>query len=182
MNLPLKHMTAEEFAAWAERQDLGRFELLDGVVVQMNAEMLVHARVKSRVARALETALAHRGLEGEVYGDGMALRIADRLVHEPDAMVRLGTLLPGETVLITDPVIVVEVLSPSTGPIDTSVKLVNYFKVQSVQHYLIVNATKELVLHYSRGADGQPNMSVIEDGLITLDPPGLTIRHADLFG
>jgi Uma2 family endonuclease len=34
MNLPLKHMTAEEFAAWAEAQELGRYELIDGVVVK----------------------------------------------------------------------------------------------------------------------------------------------------
>jgi Uma2 family endonuclease len=36
MNLPFKKMTAEEFATWAEAQEQGRFELIDGVVVPMN--------------------------------------------------------------------------------------------------------------------------------------------------
>lgn len=30
MNLPLKQMTAEEFVAWAMRQETGRYELIDG--------------------------------------------------------------------------------------------------------------------------------------------------------
>jgi Uma2 family endonuclease len=182
MNLPLKHMTAEEFAAWAERQPLGRFELIDGVVVQMNSETSRHAIVKLNVAIALRTALAASGLVGQVFGDGMAVKIAGRTVHEPDSLLRLGPPLADETILVLDPVIVVEVLSPSTGPVDTGTKLVNYFKVPSIAHYLVVNTKKQVVLHYFRGANGQPELTVIEAGDVALDPPGLTIKLADLFG
>ncbi len=182
MNLPLKHMTAEEFAAWAERQPLGRFELLDGVVVQMNSEQASHARAKFRVAKALEAALSESGLSGEVFGDGMAVKIADRTVHEPDSLLRLGLPLADETILVLDPVIVVKVLSPSTGPVDTGTKLVNYFKVPSIAHYLVVNTKKHVVLHYFRGTGGQPELKVIEAGSIVLNPPGVTLQLADLFG
>ena len=59
MNVPhLKRMTADEFVLWAERQETGRYELIDGMVVQMNAERLVHVRVKFGLAVALHDALS----------------------------------------------------------------------------------------------------------------------------
>lgn len=183
MNIPnLKRMTAEDYALWAKRQETGRFELIDGMVVQMNAERSDHAQIKLNIAMALKQSLKSSGIAGTVYGDGMAVRISERIVHEPDAMVRLGTRLPGHAVFVTDPVIVVEVLSPSTGPIDTGHKLTNYFLLDTVQHYLIVDTTKQLVLHYIRGADRLPNMrSPVSAGEVVLDPPGLSISIAEIF-
>ena len=178
----LNRMTAEEFVAWAMHQELGRFELIDGVVVQMNPERLVHADVKLNLAIALRAAFRLAGLEGKVLGDGMAVRIDETTVHEPDALVRCGASLPDDTTILTDPVIVCEVLSPSTGPVDTGLKLLNYFTLPSVQHYLVVNTTKRTVLHYARGPDGQPTLRTVSEGDLRLDPPGLTIAVADLFG
>jgi Uma2 family endonuclease len=183
MNVPnLKRMTAEDYAQWATRQDTGRFELIDGIVVQMNAERADHAQVKLNVAIALRQLLKASSIAGQVFGDGMAVRIADRVVHEPDAMLRLGPRLPGDTILVTDPVIVVEVLSPSTGPVDTGRKLTNYFMLDTVQHYLVVDTAKRLVLHYVRGEDGQPIMRApISAGDVVLDPPGSSISIAEIF-
>jgi Uma2 family endonuclease len=183
MNVPhLKRMTADEFVAWAERQARGRYELIDGMVVQMNPERLVHADVKLNLAVALRAAFKLAGLEGHVLGDGMAVRINETTVHEPDALVRCGAPLPDDTIILTDPIIVAEVLSPSTGPVDTGVKLLNYFTVPSVQHYLVVNTAKRTVLHYARGPDGQPTLRTVSDGDLRLDPPGLTISIAEIFG
>ena len=176
-----KRMTAEEFALWAERQELCRYELIDGIVIQMNAERLVHARVKHRITVVLEASLKKSGIIGEVYPDGIAVRISDKIVHEPDALLRLGPSLPDNTILILDPLVVVEVLSPSTGPVDTSTKLANYFTVPNLAHYLVVNTTKRIVSHYTRGVDGQPVMKTVSAGEITLDPPGLTLRIDEFF-
>jgi Uma2 family endonuclease len=177
----LNRMTADEFVAWAMRQESGRYELVDGMVVQMNPERLVHARVKLKLAMALRAAFDRAGLQGDVLGDGMAVRINEATVHEPDALVRCGAPLPDDTTIITDPIIVAEVLSPSTGPVDTGLKLLNYFSVESVKHYLVVNTSKRTVLHYARGRDGQPTLQTVGEGALRLDPPGLTIKIADLF-
>jgi Uma2 family endonuclease len=181
MNEPLKRMTAEEFATWAEAQDQGRFELIDGVVVEMNSEQYVHARVKGNIVFLLRIALRNIGIIGDVLGDGMAVRISDRIVHEPDALLRLGPRLPKTQVLIEDPVIVVEVVSPRSGPVDTSTKLVNYMSLPSVMHYLVVRTNEEIVLHYSRGTDGEPTLKTHHNGAFSLDPPGLTIQVAEIF-
>jgi Uma2 family endonuclease len=182
MNKPLERMTADEFVSWAMTQELGRFELIDGLVVKMNSEQSIHARVKLNVAIALRDALRRSGARGEVFGDGMAVRINETTVHEPDALVRLGDPLSDEAVLITDPVIVVEVLSPSTGPVDTSTKLANYFSVPSVLHYLVFNTKKRLALHYFRDEAGRPQMRTVTDGGILLTPPGISIALSEIFG
>jgi Uma2 family endonuclease len=183
MNVPhLMRMSADEFVLWAERQERGRYELIDGMVVQMNAEQAIHGRVKLNLAIALRAAFKGADLEGDVFGDGMAVRIYETTVHEPDAQVRCGPPVADNTTIITDPIIVCEVLSPSTGPVDTGLKLLYYFSVPSVRHYLVVNTSKRVVLHYARGSDGQPTLHTVSEGDLRLDPPGLTIAVADLFG
>ena len=54
-----KPMTSDEFIAWAmEQPDGERYELVAGEVVAMSPERLSHARVKHRIARLLEDAIA----------------------------------------------------------------------------------------------------------------------------
>ena len=68
---------------------------------------------------ALRAGIAARGLACEAMTDGVAVRIDDRTVYEPDALVRCGERTPGEAVTITDPMIVVEVVSPSSAALDS---------------------------------------------------------------
>ena len=71
-----------------------------------------------------------------------------------------------------DPLIVVEVLSPSTSATDRSEKLEKYFRLPSVQHYLIVWADRRRVVHHRRDG-GSVATSVHTEGTIALDPPGM---------
>ena len=83
---------------------------------------------------------------------------------------------------IPDPVIVVEVLSPSSKHMDTSAKLIGYFKLPSVCHYLFVDPDARRVTHHRRTASGTVVADTLTSGIIRLDPPGLTIEVPDLFG
>jgi Uma2 family endonuclease len=75
---------------------------------------------------------------------------------------------------------VVEVLSPGTQSVDLADKLADYFRVPSVQHYLVVRATRREVIHHRRmGADILTQ--VINLGSIALDPPRIAINVADLY-
>jgi Uma2 family endonuclease len=95
-------------------QPSGRFELSGGEIVAMSPERLSHTRVKTDTLIALRAAVAAKGLDCEATGDGVSVQIDDRTVYEPDASVRCGPKAPGEAVKIDDPVIVVEVVSPSS--------------------------------------------------------------------
>ena len=80
-----------------------------------------------------------------------------------------------------NPVIVVEVSSPSTRKIDTTLKLAGYFRLASVEHYLIVDPNGPPVIHHQRQADDPILTRLIGDGTVRLDPPGIEIALADVF-
>ena len=169
-------MTAAAFMAWQEAQASGRrYELLDGIVYEMLAERLVHARVKSRVHALLERQIAAGGLMCEAIPDGMAVKIDAQTVFEPDALVRCGSPLPGDTLLIDDPVIVIEVVSPTSQRIDILRKFARYFLNPFIIHYLIIIPAEKSAIHHRRLPDGQIVSLPNETGLIKLDPPGLVL-------
>jgi Uma2 family endonuclease len=176
-------MTAAEFIAWAmEQPDGARYELVAGEVVGMAPERASHSRVKKRVARLLDDAIENAGLECEAFTDGMAVQVSADTAYEPDALVRCGPPVPDDTVEISDPVVVVEVLSPSTRARDAGAKLADYFLLPSVRHYLIVDTKKRTVIHHARAGGGAEIATrIVRDGALRLDPPGVALDVAELF-
>ena len=107
MTTRLPRMAADEFIAWAmERTDRGRCELEGGEVVEVAPERLAHARVKAQAHRSLADAIKREGLPCEAVPDGVAVQVSADTVYDPDALVRCGPRLPGDTVRILDPVVV----------------------------------------------------------------------------
>jgi Uma2 family endonuclease len=176
-----KLMTVDEFLVWSETQD-GRWELYNGVPYAMAPERSRHATVKFKVQRALDDAIRNSGLPCHMLPDGMTVRVSKTSAHEPDALVYCGPELPGDEVEVPNPVIVVEVSSPSTRKIDATLKLAGYFSLPSVHHYLIIDPAQPLVVHHQRQAGGTILTRIISGGDITLDPPGLTVKIADFYG
>ena len=127
-------MTAEAFTAWyAEQPDGRRYELFNGRVYEMQGERLAHAEAKMRVAETFRSQIRSKKLPCQGYGDGIGVRADGENIFEPDAMVRCGPRLPGDTTIIPDPIIVVEVLSPTTRHVDLMRKFTGYFSyVQKV--------------------------------------------------
>ena len=174
-----QHMDAGTFALWSEAAD-SRYELLDGTVHAMGSERAMHARAKNAVLRQLERAIAAAGLSCEAFPDGMAVKVDETNVFEPDVTVRCGASLPGETIIIEDPVIVVEVASPSTQRIDVFVKLSRYFRNPHIQHYLIVVPASRVVVHHRRAGD-RIEAASHDSGVVALDPPGLALDVSKIF-
>jgi Uma2 family endonuclease len=174
-------MTVDEYLAWAEGQP-GRYELVDGVVYAMSPEGAGHSKMKFAVQTALAAAIRARRLPCHMLPDGMTVRIDRATAYEPDALVYCGEELAATTVLVPNPVIVVEVLSPSTRHIDLSVKLTGYFKIASVAHYLIVDPLKPSIVHHARGNNDTILTRIVTAGPITLDPPGLEVSVTDIYG
>jgi Uma2 family endonuclease len=169
-------MTSDAFIAWAMEQPEGcRYELLAGRVVAMAPERSAHALTKANVWRRLTEAIERDALLCIVYPDGMAVVIDETTTYEPDALVRCGPPVPPDTVKLTDPVIVVEVLSPSTRARDHGDKLIDYFRLPSVSHYLIVRTEDFAIIHHARNPDGTILTRIVRDGVLRLDPPGLMV-------
>ena len=171
-------MTSDEFIAWAMERPRGeRYELVAGEIVAMAPERSSHALTKGLVFRRLAEALEVAELPCTAYPDGMAVEVDAATTYEPDALVRCGAPLPDDAVKVTDPVIIVEVLSPSTRARDSGAKLEDYFRLPSVRHYLIVKTENRTVIHHERDAAGRIATRIIRDGPIVLDPPGITLHN-----
>lgn len=173
-------MTVDEFLAWAEGKP-GKYELFGGVVQQMSPEMAEHVLVKGAVWGALKAAIASAKLPCRAYSDGMTVRIDESRAFVPDALVHGSRVILRKTVEIRDPLIVVEVLSPSTASRDVATKLAGYFTLPSIHHYLIVDVEETSVVHHRRGSANVVETSVVKDGELVLDPPGLHLNVADFF-
>ncbi len=169
-------MTADEFLAWANDQPEGEhYELIAGEVVAMAPERSSHALAKATVWRRLAEAVEAAGLPCDVYPDGMAVAVDATTVYEPDVLLRCGPRVPDDTVRLNDPVVVVEVLSPSTRSRVSGSKLIDYFRLPSVRHYLIVRTDDRAIIHHARGDNGTILTRIVRDEPLRLDPPGLTV-------
>jgi Uma2 family endonuclease len=178
-------MNVEEFLAWSERQPAeDRYELVDGEVVPMSPERYRHSLVKTDAVVALHAAVKAAGVPCKVLADGPGVVINDHTTRIPDASVqcRGGLKQDPEALVLVAPLIVLEVVSPSTERDDLGDKLVEYLSVPSIHHYLIVLPKKRAVAHHKRNDQGEWSIAIRLDGDIVLDPPGIKVAVADLIG
>ena len=117
----------------------------------------------------------------EALVDGKAVRVDDDTVFEPDALVRCGQPVSDHAVVITDLIIVVEVILPSTQRVDSLLKLTRYFRNRATVHYLIVMPDQRSVVHHTRGADEWIEMAIHSTGRLDFVPPGLSDEIDALF-
>ncbi len=61
-------------------------------------------------------------------------------------------------------------------------KLAGYFQLPSVAHYLVVDLVQRLILHHARAAGDTILTRIVREGAIALDPPGLELALADVYG
>jgi Uma2 family endonuclease len=116
-----------------------------------------------------------------VFSDGMTIEVGES-DYEPDAVLRCGQPLSGDAIAVPDPVVIVEVLSPSTSGIDRGVKLRDYFTVPSLRHYLIVWPETSRIVRHSRLPEGGIATEVFTAGELRLNPPGITLAVEDFYG
>lgn len=169
-----ERMTASEFLAWAPQQP-ERWELFDGIPIAMAPERVIHGDTKYRVARAFDDAITKTRMPCRFVLDSAMVRIDTTNSYQPDVLVYCGDPVSGDALVVPNPVIVVEVRSPSNAMTDLRDRLQGYFRVSSVQHYLIVDPDKRLTIHHARGSDDIVSTRIINDVAIILDPPGLTL-------
>lgn len=177
---PCRRMTRAEYRAWSERQPRGRFERVGGVVVAMAPERVEHNDRKMLAWLALRRAVREAGVPCHVNGDGMTIEIGDS-DYEPDAVLYCGDRLPHGSTSVPNPLVIVEVLSPSTSATDRAWKLREYFRMASVRHYLIVWADRRQIVHHRRDDGGEIATAMATAGEIRLAPPGIAITVEEIY-
>ncbi len=152
---PSLPVTIADFDAFLSAQgDDARYELVDGEIVMMSNPTETHEQIASNVGAPLKLAMDARACR--TYIGGMRLqRSADMRTTDmprPDVVVRCGAA--GAGTFITDPLVVVEVLSPSTIDIDRGRKLEFYKSLPTLRHIALVYQDQMRVEHYRRSETG----------------------------
>ena len=173
-------LSSDEFIDWALRQQSGRYELVAGRVVAMAPERARHNLAKAQVWLALSRAVKDAGLPCTVFTDGMTVVIDKYHAREPGAAIQCSHEISPDALTLHAPVVVVEVVSPSSERDDTGDKLVEYFSVASIRHYLIVNPEKRVVVHHRGDNEDIRTRIVGEHGELQIDPPGFVVAVRDL--
>ena len=142
------------FDAWLDKQAEPRlFELVDGAVVMIANPTETHNQIASNLHLWLKLAADAHGCRA--YMSDMRVQRSDSLDEinksRPDVVVRCGPNT-GKT-FVTDPVIVVEVLSPSTMDIDRGLKPDFYKSLPTLQHIVLAYQDQMRVERYRRDGD-----------------------------
>ena len=174
-------LTVEDYLVWATSRP-GRYELVNGRPIKMSPETTGHIKVKSYAWLALLEAVQQSEQNLIAVGDGATVKITSNTAFEPGALVYAGPELPGSEMIVPAPIIVVEVISPTSGSRDSGSKLRGYFQVPSVLHYLIVDPEDETLVHHRRGENSDVlTRTVDRDATLVLEPHGLKIDVSRFF-
>ena len=179
MNLAMrKPMTLAEFLEWEERQPL-RYEF-DGVgPVAMTGGTAGHADIQRNLAIAVGGRLS--GKPCRFYGSDLKFQVAEGHVRYPDGMVVCSPVDRTATVLY-DPVVVFEVLSPSTAGNDRSVKAREYQATPSVQRYVMLEQDGVGATVYARSGDAWTHEILVADSILALPEIGVSLPLTELYG
>lgn len=149
------HVTPDEYLA-AERLSDYRSEYLDGSVYPMTGASANHGRIVINVATELAFQLRER--DCDVLVADMKVRLPDsRKFFYPDVVVLCGELQfhDERKDIVTNPDLVVEVLSPGTEAFDRGAKFEAYRTVESLKEYLLVSQDRPFVEQFVRSETGK---------------------------
>lgn len=168
--------TVEEFDRWNAEQP-ERWEFIAGVPVMMAPASLPHTLIKGSIFAALRQKLV--GTPCHTLVDGAEVR-SYRFAAIPDVLVACGEL-DQRSPTIAEPVVLVEVMSPSSERDDTQRKWQGYCLIPSLRHYLVVAQDSCFVTLHSRTGPSSFAEDVYQDGVIELSAIGVSLSIDEIY-
>jgi Uma2 family endonuclease len=148
-----RRVTAEEYLAF-ERQAEERHEFVEGIIYAMSGGTRPHALIGANVSRELGNRLSDRPCE--VYAGNLRVKVNSEGDYVyPDVAIACGDiqLEDDNSDTLLNPLVVVEVLSPSTEAYDRGKKGALYRAIPSLQHHVLVAQDRVSVEVYTRQGD-----------------------------
>jgi Uma2 family endonuclease len=176
----VKRMSLAEFLRWEDGTDT-RYELLDGMVVAMAPPAPAHGFLAARLCAGIEATLRSRRPCMVQVEAGIARPDRDDMCYVADLAVSCHPPQRGDQ-LISNPVLIVEVLSPRTGLFDRQTKVADYRRIPSVEEILLIDSTSIFAEVLRR--EGDRWITEIVRGpqaTLSLTSIGLTAAMSDLY-
>jgi Uma2 family endonuclease len=176
MSAAVKPMTMAEFLAWEERQE-GRYEFDGFRPVAMTGGTFAHEVIGRNLRTELDIRL--RGSRCVPLGPNSKIEVAGRIRY-PDALV-VCSHVDRKATVITEPVVVFEVLSESTAQIDQFIKLREYGATSSIRRYVMLDQDLIAAVVYTRDGDRMVAETVAKGGTLSLPEIGIELPLDDVY-
>lgn len=169
-----RHYTSEEYFALEAHSEI-RYEYFDGEIFAMAGGTKFHNLITQNVTLALRASLRGKGCQ--VFMEDVRLAVQDNFHYTyPDVVVSCDPADRRDPYLVRQPVLIIEVLSPSTAEYDRSRKFNQYKKIDSLRHYILVSQTAWVLEWFRRDEAGQWIHAVFSDPADVLEIPSLNLR------
>lgn len=172
-----KLMTVAEFLEWDDGTDQ-RYQLVRGKVVAMAPTSASHSVIMAKIGAALEARLERPCYVGS--NAGVIRPDRDDTYFEADLVVSCAPL-GKDMATIPEPVVIVEVLSPTTADHDRGGKLYDYRRIGSVQEIALVASEQRHVEIWRRRGTKWEVEDLIGDTVLQLETVGITIPFATIY-
>jgi Uma2 family endonuclease len=154
----MPNLTVEEYLALEEREEV-RHEYVNGRIFAMSGASDAHNVICSNLHVLLHPRVKGSGCM--VYINDMKVRIETaNSFYYPDIMVTCEPF-EAKSVYKRSPVLIIEVLSPSTSRTDRREKLVAYQQLSSLKQYLIVHQSRYRIEMHRKDEHGQWEMTIL---------------------
>lgn len=143
-----KFLSEDEYYSFEENSEI-RHEYMDGELFAMAGATRKHNLLATNILT--EMSLQLRKTDCEVYSADFKVKLRDGHNVYPDVAIACYEILTNdnETVLY-NPIVIFEILSKSTEQRDRGDKAVDYFKLESLEDYILVSQNRVRVEHFSK--------------------------------
>lgn len=179
MGVPLQNQSIADYLAWESEQS-SRNEFWRGEVFAMVGGKRGHGRVIANLMRHLGNHLDDSGCQ--VFSENMKVQISEEAVLYPDVFVTCDRAFTADQAVFTAPVLVIEVLSPSTQAYDRSKKFAMYRQLASLREYALIDPDSRRVEAFRPAEDGHWKLfDMSDDDALVLQSVAFTIALSALF-
>ena len=181
-SLPAQTLFTPEAYITQERKALHKNEYLNGQIFAMSGVSRAHSLITGNVSNGLYNPLV--GSDCEVHSSDMRVRPSPTAYFYPDVVVACDEPRFEDDVFDTllNPVVIVEVLSPSTAAFDRGEKFEHYQQLTSLQDYILVSQYQVWVEHHSRqGLQWEPTEFRALDEVLPLTSIGCKVSLRDIY-
>jgi Uma2 family endonuclease len=180
---PPPRYSPEEYLA-IEVETAERHEYRDGEIIDMAGGLPNHNRLTLNIGGFLN--FASKGKPCQVFVADQRLWIPEkRLYTYPDVMVIQGDLVlqEGRKDTLTNPVLIVEVLSKSTADYDRGDKFAAYRSIPGFQEYLLVSQSSQQIAHYVKRTEKKWDFQAYDetDTVVQLETVGVELAIGDIY-
>ena len=184
------YMPVEQYLALDEATD-GKYEYLDGLVfmlrppssayaenalVDMAGGSVARAALCARIATLVNVAVGDSPCMA--YSSDARMKLAEKQYLYPDVMISCGQEAGS---MLTNPIVVIEVLSPTTEKRDRGAKFKAYQALPSVQEYMLIGSEYKSIEVHRREGNFWRQYHYQEGDLVELASIGVSFPFDDVY-